>query len=176
VAISSGGEPRVAVLFRSTKGQAIAIYDAKGTQIAQGAPGSHAEQIEITPAGDGIVLYGNGPRGQYVSLHALAGLSAGGSLASTLKENWHREDKRYADYSSSIIVTNDLIIAGFEDVVPTSRQSHLLALDREGKLKWDIPLVTEEGAYLYAHALAADKSLVVVGTDDGTLAAYRVSP
>jgi hypothetical protein len=170
VAVSSGSPPMVAVLYHAgKKGQLVALFDAGGKLVAEGRPEAHVEQIESAPEGGAVLVYGNGPKGQHLALLARDG-------SGKLRETWHRADPRYADYSSSMIATQELAIIGFEDILPSERHSHLVAFDYEGKMKWNIPLVTEEGAYLYAQAYAPEKSFLGVGTDDSTLTAYAVSP
>jgi hypothetical protein len=168
VAVSSGPAPQVAVLYHTAKqGQLVALFDRDGKLRGQGRPEAHVEQVEIAPSGNGVLVYGNGPKGQHLALLAR---DAKGKLA----EAWHRADPRYADYSSSLIATQELTIIGFESVKPTERQSHLVAFDYDGKMKWNIPLVTEEGAYLYAQSYSPESSFLGVGTDDSVLSAYAV--
>ena len=165
VAVSSGAEPRLAALFNAGKnGQKLAVFDRKGKSMAEKAVGSHVEQIEFSQDGKMVFAYGNGPKGQYLS-----------AMDSThLNETWHREDARYADYSSAMLVAGESVVIGFEDVAPNTRHSHLLAFNIEGKLIWNIPLVTEEGAYLYGQAFSPATDLLIVGTDDSMLSGYQI--
>jgi hypothetical protein len=64
---------------------------------------------------------------------------------------------------------------GYEEILPTSRSSHLLAFDATGAPKWDLPLATDLGAYLYSEKVALGPLLLVVGTDDGRISAYRMN-
>jgi hypothetical protein len=69
---------------------------------------------------------------------------------------------------------NEWTLLGFENVSDRNRRAHLLALDQAGAMKWSIPLQTDDGAYLYAQGLSQAQGLIVVGTDDGQISAYRV--
>lgn len=180
VSVSSGSNPEAAVLYNNRReGQRLAIFDSQGKLIGEGAPSSHVEQVEISPSGGEALVYGNGPKGQYLALFSAAGGSAEATAArktpAALREKWRRGDAKSADYSSSMIATHDLAIIGFEDIAPNTRRSRLLAFDLQGGLKWSIPLVTEEGAYLYAQSFSPEKSFLGVGTDDGNLSAYQVT-
>jgi outer membrane protein assembly factor BamB len=169
VAVSSGPEPIIAVLHHSVKkGQKLSWIDFKGRIRGEGVPVAHVEQVEASPDGDAVLVYGNGPRGQSIALFQ--------ADDDSLKEKWSRGDSRYADYSSSMIVAGGLAIIGFEDLAAKGRHSHLLGFDFAGKLKWNLPLVTEEGAYLYAQSYAPDRSFLAVGTDDANLSGYQILP
>jgi hypothetical protein len=50
-----------------------------------------------------------------------------------------------------------------------------VALDPEGGLKWNLPLLTQEGAYLYAQAFAPGPELMAVATDDGFLSLFQLA-
>jgi outer membrane protein assembly factor BamB len=180
LAVSSGEHPRVAALFNSAgtgtaaaagagtrdrskpAAQAIAVFDDDGKRLGEAVPGERVEQLEAAPSGRGIAAYGNGAQGQYVAFYELPLLST------------RVVDPRSADFSSNMIMTRDLVILGFEDIGETARHSHLIAFDLDGGLKWNLPLVTEEGAYLYAHGFAPIPSLISVGTDDGYLSAFQL--
>jgi outer membrane protein assembly factor BamB len=168
LAVSSGSSPRVAALYNGAGGQHIAVLDGEGKVIAQGAPSTHVEQIEIAPGGAGVAVYGNSAKGQYLGFFKIP------AQPGPMPEAWQRGDARFADYSSSIIMASDLVMVGYEDAAENARHSHLLAFDFDGNLKWNLPLVTEEGAYLYAHGFAPGSSLLAVGTDDGNLSAFRL--
>jgi hypothetical protein len=65
-------------------------------------------------------------------------------------------------------------IIGFEEVSERTRHSHVLALDQKGTLHWDIPLISEDGAYLYSRGFSESPEMLVVGTDDGVISGYRL--
>ena len=169
VATRGGPSPSLAVLYSPSKGKGsrrAAIFDAQGNVIHAGSVEAQAEQIEFVGE-QGVFVYGNGIKGQYLAL-----LEGDGKK---LVERWRRGASRHADYSSQMIAASDLAIIGFEDSQPSTRHSHLLAFDRDGKLKFNIPLMTEDGAYLYAQAFSESRSFLGVGTDDSYLSGYRVS-
>jgi hypothetical protein len=43
-------------------------------------------------------------------------------------------------------------------------------------MKWDIPVITEEGAYLYGYAFSPSSFITVVGTDDAVLSVFKIEP
>jgi hypothetical protein len=174
VAVSSGPESRVSVLYASSKHQAVAVFDRAGNLKGELTPSFHAEQIEALPDGSAAFIYGNGAGGQSLAMFPLT--LDDGKKPKSLKESWVRREPRYADYSSSMIVTKDTAVIGLEDVVTPAkgRHSHLLGFDLEGNVRWNLPLVTEEGAYLYGQAFG-QTGFLAVGTDDAFLGAYQVN-
>ena len=170
IAVSSSSEPRVAALFvvgKKVEGkQKLVYFDALGKKVSEGVPANHAEQIEISPDGASFAAYGNSENGQYLGFFTPDGKE--------LSEKWKRGDSKQADYSSAVNLNQNTVILGFEQLDETGRHSHMLGFDFSGDLKWNIPLVTEEGAYNYAHALSLDQ-LLAVGTDDNKLNAYRLN-
>jgi hypothetical protein len=194
LAVSAGQHPRVGVLYNPGSpsasegeaatgggigaGQGIAFFDDRGEMIGQASPRAHSGQIETLSGGTGFATFGNSHQGQtvaYYEIPAMAQPAPAGSAPAPIPEKWRRAYPRPADYTPSLITTRDLVIVGFEESVPGERKSHLLAFDPEGALKWNIPLVTQDGAYLYAHEFAPKPSLLAVGTDDGFLSVYRLS-
>lgn len=168
ISVSSGPAPRIAVLYTKGSSQRLAVLDERGKLVETGRPESYVRQIEAAPSGDAFSVYGNGPKGQYLALYG----------TKEMKLLWQRSDSRYADYASSMILRDDMVIIGFEDAAeqPSTslRRSHLLGFDFEGKLQWNIPLYTRDGAYIYAQTYSSDHGFVGLGTDDGVLRAYRV--
>lgn len=174
IAVSGGDLPRVAALYNTVPDsrrppQALAVFDDQGRLLGEATTLVRTGQIEAVPASEGFATYGNSNQGQSVVYYAIQE-----GPAPTLVEKWRRGDPRAADYTSSLITTQDLVILGFEEAVPGARHSHLIAFDPEGALKWNLPLITQDGAYLYAHGFAPKPSLLVVGTDDGFLSAFRL--
>ncbi len=165
VGISSGDRPLVSALAVK-KGQRLSVLDHQGKLLAQSQVAGHAEQVEMTPDGKGVLVYGNGPRGQFVGAYS----------SSDLKVLWQRTDARYADYSAPMLVADQLVLIGFENVQEHGRQSFILGFDNEGKLKTSIPLETDEGAYIYSQAFSSSRSFLAVGTDDGKLAGFKLEP
>jgi hypothetical protein len=176
VAVSSGESPRVAALYNVPRqGQRVAWFDRAGKALGQPVrPSAHVTQIELTADGSAVVLYGNSPRGQNLLFLEPA---AGDSLDSpVLEEKWKVADPRFADYATSMNVAGDLILIGFESLADQARRSQLVGFGRDGRVRFTVPLETSQGAYLYAHGVSTAKGLLVVGTDDARLAAYRLSP
>lgn len=165
VSVSNGDDPRVAVVSMAvTQGQLLSLYDADGELKASTKPIAHVEQVELLPSGRMVAAYGNSPKGQYVAMYPTHDLALG----------WQKLDERYADYSLAIQVGEDKVLVGYEESLPKSRRSRLLALDLDGKLRADIPLETAEGAYLYSFSYSPSASLLAVGTDDKTLKLYEL--
>jgi outer membrane protein assembly factor BamB len=164
VSISSGEEPTLATIsIDMKKGETLSIFEARKREVASMRLSYHVEQVETFPSGKLVAVYGNSPRGQYIAVHS--------GYDGTLQ--WQKLDPRYADYSLAIRVGEDKILAGFEQVksagasgATKTRSSKLVALDRDGKMRADLPLKTAEGAYLYSFAYSSDRSLMGVGTDD----------
>ncbi len=165
VSVSSGDEPRVASLSMEPKtGQRIGVYEKDGRFRGVMRPPYHVEQIELLPGGSLLAIYGNSPKGQYIAAVSPHDLSV----------VWQKLEPRYADYSLSISVAEDKILAGFEAVGRKSRESELLVLDLEGKLRSQLPLETAEGAYLYSFAFSPVTSLLAVGSDDQMIQLYEL--
>ncbi|MEK7692436.1 MAG: hypothetical protein AAB425_15580, partial [Bdellovibrionota bacterium] len=172
LSVSNSENTRLAVLWRDTSVQPhvqrISIFsrDGGGTLIRQGIPLGPGQQIEILPGGEAAYVYSNTANGQFVTRFD----------ADTARPNdWSRTDARYADYTSSMLLSRELAIIGVEDnAESTQRHTHILAFNRDGKIRWNLPFVTQEGAYLYSQAWSEKNSLLVLATDDGTVSAYKV--
>lgn len=165
VSVSSGDEPRIAALSMDPKtGQRVGVYEKDGRFRGVMRPPYHVEQIELLPGGRLLALYGNSPKGQYIAAVSPHDLSI----------VWQKLEPRYADYSLSISVAEDKILAGFEAVGRKSRQSELLVLDLEGKLRSQLSLETTEGAYLYSFAFSPATSLLAIGSDDQVIQLYEL--
>ena len=70
-------------------------------------------------------------------------------------------------YSSGVLMS-------FEENSATDRSSHILAYDYSGSQKWDLPLVSDKGAYIYTHRIATEASVFVVGTDDARVSVFHL--
>ena len=58
------------------------------------------------------------------------------------------------------------------------RISRLFGFDRQGKVEWDLPVRTEEGAYLFAYSSElkpSERKIVMVATDEAVVKAFEVS-
>ena len=124
------------------------------------------QQIEVTDDGSWISAYGNGPRGQVVAQY---------DTDPKLAERWIHHSPTYADYNLKMDLLPPWTILGFENIQDRTRFSQVVALDRTGTMPLHLPLATEEGAYLYSSGISRASRLLVVGTDDGSVTAYRLS-
>ncbi len=156
---------KIAVLHNSIRdGQRITLIDSNGKVKGNVTPSAHVEQLEISPSEAlRVYAYGNSPKGQHVLMFE----------GDDLKPRWQKSEGRYADYSSSILATEHMLFVGFEDVEPDTRHSHLVAFDSEGKMRANVLLETEEGAYLYSYSFSPAQAIMAVGTDDSTLTVYQ---
>jgi outer membrane protein assembly factor BamB len=150
-------------------GQKLVGMSASGKSRWELLLDSPHQQIELSDDGSSTAIYGNGPKGQWVSLWGPGNLGRFSPI-------WSYRSNRYADYNQRIDLTGEDTVLGFEEVTERTRHSHVVALQKSGKLDWDIPLMSEDGAYLYARGLSSRTGLVVVGTDDGVLSAYATRP
>ncbi len=171
LAVSGNGGPAAwsALVNVNGVGQKLISMNAQGTSSWEQLLDSPHQQVEISLDGRNSAIYGNGPRGQAVSLWSLA-------PNQRLMPLWSYRAPRYADYNQQIDLTGDETLLGFEEVTERTRHSHVVALRKSGELDWDIPLLSEDGAYLYARGVSSRARLVVVGTDDGSLSAFEIAP
>lgn len=146
-------------------GQRLVGMNNSGKPLWQTPLDSPHQQIELSSDGKTTAVYGNGPRGQSVSLWTPGSPPSFSTL-------WNYVSPRYADYNQRIDLTGESTYLGFEEVTDRTRHSHVVALRRNGTLAMDIPLVSEDGAYLYARGISDRSGVIVVGTDDGVLTAY----
>lgn len=161
-AVSGGSNPQVVVLYDSKKisgRQKLEKFNEKGSVAASIQPQFRIEKIAFSSDGKNLFAYGNAPTGQTVALYD-----------ADLREKWKRVGPRRADYSSNLIVAQDLAVVGFEDLRGHSRHNHILAFDLNGSVKWNLPLQLEEGAYNFS----VGRELIAVGADDGTLSVYQI--
>jgi len=164
VAVSNGEAPRYgAITIDAKTGQNVALFELDDRPRGLLHPPYHIEQIELLPSGKKVAVYGNSPKGQYIA-------TVSGEDLSVL---WEKLEPRYADYSLSIQVGEDLIIAGFEAVGKKSRESEILVLDLDGKLRSKITLNTVEGSYLYSFNYSALNSVLAIASDDQTLQIFK---
>lgn len=169
-AVSGGESPRVAVLYNIPGGpgraQGIELFDAGGESIAKLTPATRLGQVALTPSGEGLVTYGNGVQGQFAAFQ---------SLPSGV-EIWHHASPHPAGFASNVIVTQERVIIGFENEDEGAGRNHVLAFGFDGVLRWDVPLPTRDGGYLYADSFSPARGLLTVGTDDGVVSAFRIAP
>jgi len=163
VAMASGEAPKIAVLYRKQdQSQKIALFDSTGKAVGTQPPKFRAIQIEMDESGGALFYYGNNAQGQHVGRFSL----------SPFKELWTQGGDVAAYYSSSILVGPHEVFMGFEAISSQDRKSHFLAYDYSGNLKWDLPIATDEGAYLYSQKMAPANKLWVIGTDDARVSAF----
>lgn len=183
VSAGSGAEGVVAVLNyqRDENGKhmaTVSIFKANGTPLDQVSTAGRFESLAISADSNSIVLYGNNPFGQ-----ALVNLARNPASASVenqptpFAEAWRQSSPRYSDYSSPLSVVDGGIIAGFEDPEQSDSKrsmAHLFSFGKDGKVEWTIPMVTEEGGYLFSYSKGAGKPVLVGVSDLGVLSAYRL--
>lgn len=148
-------------------GQKLVGMDASGKLKWEQSLELPHQQLELSEDGGSVAVYGNGPRGQYVSFWSP------GTRGNWISR-WSYHSPRYADYNQRIDMAGLQTILGFEEVTSKTRHSHVVALGPDGNLNWDIPFLSEDGAYLYARGISSKPGLMVVGTDDGELSAFRI--
>lgn len=166
-ATSAGEGPKVAVIYQEKakkSSQLISVFDGQGHLLKNWMPSFHAIQVEFEPTGNHLFYYGNDSQGQNLSQYSLV----------SGKEVWRRSEKNPADYSTSILVSPQRVVMGFEEMAVAIKHSHLLAFGQDGLLQWDLRLWKDGEGYLYSHKISGDGSLLVVGTDDGRLDFYQV--
>ena len=189
VSISSGPEPLLAVFFykRSDTGKhqaTLALYNSGssgggsgGKLVDQLMPEGQFEQVAISPNAQIIAVYGNSSRGQLLVSFSRAAVTPPAADFIKFKEAWRHQSPRYSDYNSPLVVTDQRIIVGFED--GTSADSgksvtHLFSFDRGGKVEWAIPLVSDEGGYLFAYSREGSEPILFGVADNGEVSAYRI--
>ena len=192
--VTSGPEPRVAALFqpefhpgspapaaggsarereRARAGrhapQRIALIDPAGRSQIDAEPAQFCEQVTFTDNGDGVVVHGNGSQGQYVGVFTVPAAGKG-----PFRARWSKVVPHFSDNSARLMVAPGQVIVGFEEATQFSRQSRLMSLgSARGNDRWSVPIQTDEGAYLYTDGVAGDGRFLVIGSDDGRVAAFR---
>jgi outer membrane protein assembly factor BamB len=178
VAISSEEVPTVAVFSYRRNSAAqhqphIAFFKGSAKPVDQVSFEGRFEQLAMSPNGQFVVLSGNNPHGQ-----ALVGFLKDKTSDMRFKEVWHQKITRYSDYTSPLAIMEDRIIYGFEESAPTDpgqSMAHLYAFDPQGKVEWNIPLVSEEGGYLFAYSRDKSGSPTLVDVSDtGEMNAYEL--
>jgi outer membrane protein assembly factor BamB len=151
VSISSGPEPLLSVFFykKSDTGKhqaTLALYGSGGKLVDQLTLEGQFEQVAISPNAQ-------------------------------IKEAWRHSSPRYSDYNSPLVVTDQRTIVGFEDG-PSAESgksfTHLFSFDRGGKVEWAIPLVSDEGGYLFAYSREGSEPILLGVTDNGEVSAFRI--
>jgi hypothetical protein len=161
----SRGGAHLAVLYRdSEKNQKITLLDAAGGVIQTIAPSFKAQQLEVSLDGQAVYYYGNTSQGQW----------AGGVRAPFKQETWKRGEHDSSDYSAPIHVFSHGIWMGYEKHTDQQRESHILALNSQGEVSWDIAIPKSPEAYIYTHRPVSSPSGIVVATDDGRLSFFKL--
>jgi len=175
LSVSSGEAPIVAVFYYKKEASGkhaatVALLDKQGKNIDTLSIEGRFDQLAISPSGKLVTLAGNNPYGQTI-------VALTQDSSSHLKELWRQRTPRYSDYTSPLAVMDDRIIVGFEESAPSeSNQSlaHLYAFDSSGKVEWSVPLVGEEGGYLFAYSHLKKSSVLVSVSDAGEMSAYEL--
>lgn len=162
--------PKVAILFNESfkvdenkrTRQKVSLLSHSGKLIQEQILENIADQIEFSSDSQKIYFYGNHARGQELA-----------SLDTKLNLQWKLSDRHHADYGSLLQIAKEEVIVGFEDVTTNgSPNSFLFGFDSSGKVKWQIPLNTSDGAYLYSNRFTSNDHFITLVTDEGDLRAY----
>ena len=187
VAVSSEDSPRVAVFTyqRSEAGRHLAtavFFDHEGKRRNSVPLDGRFDQMAMSPNGTFVVLSGNNPQGQALATlmqePGVLPLDPSPTVATQsfrYKEVWRQRVPRYSDYSSPLAVMQDRIIIGFEEMPPAEpgeTLAHLYAFDPKGKVEWSLPLIGQEGGYLFAYSRGKDNPMLVSVSDMGEMSAY----
>jgi hypothetical protein len=152
------------VLYKDKKlAQKIATLDSAGDQKGSLSPSFRALQLEMTPNGSEVFYYGNSSNGQWVGMASLT----------SFQEVWKKGNPNVSDFSHSLSVGPSWVTFGYEDINTIHRRSHVTSYDLEGKVLWDVLLSREDSAYLYAHRVSVDTSVLAVGTDDAQVSLFH---
>ncbi len=147
------------------EGQALFTLAEGAKKIQRVAQHIPLQQVVLSNNGKWLSLYGNGPRGQAVAQY---------DTEPRLEERWSHHSPRYADYNLRMDLFGASTLIGFENIEDRTRFNHVIAFDRSGAMKWNIPLQADQGAYLYSQGLARTPGMLVVGTDDGVITAFHL--
>lgn len=182
VAVSSEAEPKVAVLVRGFMsdqkkvkmgGQSLYLLTAKGEVGKKIDLPIQAFQVEFTPRGDRVIYQGSSPaldqKGQ-----VLGSVFVGKTSVSA---DWVRGVSPSAVYFHPFVVGRGAIYFGIEsskDQGSGGVSNQLLLVSEAGEPLESIPLVSDEGAFFYAHRVAeGGRTFVAVATDDGRVNGFE---
>lgn len=136
------------------------------------------DQIAMNSGGERIILYGNNPRGQTLVHVKCEELPSSDHAHFKLTETWRKHSPLYSDYSSQLFIASGRIIAGFEDSSLHAESGravvHLFGFDQQGKVEWSVPLVGEEGGYLFSYSKNPANPRLIAISDIGEISAYRL--
>lgn len=128
----------------------------------------HCEQVRLIPSGKIAILYGNGPKGQFLIQFTTYDLGM----------NWQRLNPFYADYTLPIKVDEDWILMSYEGSSKEGRIASMAFMDLEGKRRAIVPIRSEPSAYIYQTAPAAHSTdttfYLAVSTDDQSVELFQV--
>ena len=160
--ISSGDSPQVAVLTADGK---LSLLGSRGALVAITLPSVHVEQLQILPDGAAILAYGNGKPGQaVVGFHLEAG---------RIQERWVIRDPLASQYNAPLLAAGGSAAVRFENSGGKASDGKVLEFDQNAHVHWSLPLKFGEGHALYD---LAPGRLLVLATEDGSLAAFRLLP
>ena len=156
---------QVAVLYRDLeKSLKITLLDSSGKVIQTLTPSFKAQQLEMSSQGNALYYYGNTSQGQWV-----------GSVKTPFKqEEWKRGEKTPSDYIAPLHVGSSGVWMGYEKQLTDQRESHLLSLNSQGEVRWDLSIPRSPQSYIYTHRPVSLLPGVVVATDDGKLSLLQL--
>lgn len=121
-----------------------------------------ANELAFSKNGQSVLLYGNSQRGQYLGAWSMSG------------EKWKVSHPHFSDFSSPLGMLGNRVIVGFSrpDAKEGNPQNSLRSFDNGGQMRWEIPIGTTSGAYLFANGESHANSILVLATDDHRLDVY----
>jgi len=173
VAVADGNNPTAAVLYDPIRKTSIpaqrsmALLDSTGKSIAEQGLESRMEQIEFTHDSN-LLLYGS------LSTTAVVAQYSPNLETKKFLKQWDRKAETYANYSARLLMSQNYAIVGFDDIENPERHSHIRVFDFRGQLLWDIPLLSEEGSYLYVQDFSERTKTLIIGMDDGSVKNFRL--
>ncbi|MCM2276510.1 MAG: hypothetical protein NDJ89_00345 [Oligoflexia bacterium] len=171
--VSSGAQPRVAVLFNEPKSfrQKWLILDplgdSRGREPEPRSPSARLNRLRFEPdSRDSVLGFGVGAEEQFVISASLA------PEERALRESWRKTEPRSADCQLLAELTGIGAVLGSEPLAEGPRHPGVVFLDGRGRTLGMLPVGGEEGACLYAHSFASDAGMLAMALDDGTFSAF----
>jgi hypothetical protein len=183
--VSSGADPKVAVLYSAGMGKPQKLAWLKnGKLLAEGGLAGLASQIAVSPDASLAFTYGNAGSGQYISLFQASHGETG------TKEVWRHGVENNAHYTQTLFASElhgfsgvpsgrlNFAILGVERVGAGTRQSEVVGVSSTGSLLWRIPVVSalssSEGSFLYAQSWSPSVARLAIATDDRHFGVFQI--
>ncbi len=163
--VTAGPDFKVLSLHDLSKNkQSLKAWDSAGKVVFDTPVEPRMSQVEAAGTRSLVAVYGNSKQGQHLNVWDFI-----------KKERvWGRGAVQGADFTSTLQSWSEAWVIGAEDISKATRHSHLVAYSATGQSMWDIPLTENEGSYLYTRGIHENSPLIMVGTDDGRLQAYKL--